>query len=183
MKYPPEVLDAVTVLVAFLKPENTGIFMQGIEIPLSLVDAADEQQRNRFTPAQLMELWNTRRHRNLREVRLLTSSRRRHCAQRLKEFPERSVWEGFMDTINRNSWLLGMSPGKDHPYWKANFDWFIRPGSVVKYVEGGYSQEFTRPVSRREQYGEDLERRSGGAVAGVEPAAAETEINEDRPEG
>lgn len=180
-QYPPEVLDAAAVVIEYLK--NTAwpcVFTQTVEIPLSLVDAAMEKRNSGLTPMQLMEIWNTMKSPRLAKCSMLTAARRRQCNARLKEFPKRETWVEFIKVLSANRWATGQRPSAGHPNWKANFDFFIKPGSVVKFVEGGFREEYQRPASAREMYGEDLERRSGEAPRENE---GEAEIDEDRPNG
>lgn len=182
-QYPAEVLEAVSVVLEFLAvPTGGAIFLipGGVSIPLSLVDAAAERRRDGLNPAQLMEIWNTQKHKNLRACKILTSSRRRHCSARIKKFPLRKMWEAYLRAVNANAWAVGAQPSASHPNWKATFDWFIREDNVAKFIEGGFKQQYSRPLSARDQYGEDLERRSGDAAA---PVVEDAEVDEDRPNG
>lgn len=178
-QYPPEVLDAVAVVLNYLRPDRTGVFMYGVEIPLSLVDAAMQPQDAGLTPIQLMEIWNTMKSPRLSKCSMLTAARRRQCNARIKEFPKRETWEGFIKVLSANRWATGQRPSAGHPNWKANFDFFIKPGSIVKFVEGGFREEYQRPASAREVYGEDLEKRSGEAPR----EGDEADRDEDRPNG
>lgn len=157
MKYPTEVIEAARVLVEHLG----AVLGVGVTIPPELVEAAITRRKGP-TPADLMNLWNSMRDPRLKPCMLLTALRRRHCAARLKEFPDREDWEAFIQCINKNDWLLGVTPSQEYPDWQANFDWFIRPGSMVKFMEGGYRKNPVPAATARDNYGAELERRDGG---------------------
>ena len=63
--------------------------------------------------------------------------------------------------INKNDWCLGLKPSKDYPDYRVNFDWFIRPENIVKFLEGGFRDEAEpKEESRRDTYGSDLDKRN-----------------------
>jgi hypothetical protein len=113
-------------------------------------------------PEDLMDLWNDQRDLKLAVCMKLTTSRRRACAARLKEFPGKEDWLAFMRCINKSDWMLGNGPANStHATWRASFDWFIKPDSIVKFLEGRYKSRDVPAESARERYGEELDRRSG----------------------
>ena len=158
-KYSKEVIAAARVVIDAIGV-IPGLSTLSIIIPQDLVDAVVADKKPGPRPEDLMGLWNERRDTRLPACAKLTAVRRRHCAARLREFPDRGDWERFIKCINGNDWLLGVAPSKMCPNWKANFDWFIRPASILKFVEGGFEQWAPeRPVSARDAYGDELDRR------------------------
>ena len=171
MKYPADVVEAATALLSFYRETPD----PGLRLPADLVAAAMEPKKGP-TPKDLMDLWNTHRDQRLPECKLLTPARRRHCSARLREFPDLEIWGKFIQCINTNDWALGVAPNKKYPHWKANFDWFIEPDKIVKFLEGGFSKKAVRSVlvghddgganrrnpqnAWRDEYGEELERRN-----------------------
>jgi len=159
MKYPKEVVEAAAVVVGFLQPKAGPDTLLPIEFPAELVSEAAKLMHGP-TPAALMALWNDARDERLAACSKLTTQRRRHAKARLREFPRYEDWQAFMQCINGNEWLLGVTPSAAYPTWKANFDWFIRPGSMVKFMEGGFKQFNAKAVTARDRYADDLERRN-----------------------
>ena len=161
MKYPKEVVEAAAVVIAHLNAPMGLAGLAGVNMPPDLVEEVERLVKSgRPTPADLMGLWNELRDKRLRECTKLTAARRRVATARLREYPEREDWEGFMRCINRNPWCTGERPSPAWPNWKANFDWFIRPGNITKYMEGGFESREEKPMTARDRYAAELERRN-----------------------
>ena len=111
------------------------------------------------SPNKLMDLWNENKDDRLPKCCALTAKRRQICAARLKEFPDKTVWLNFIKAINHNPWALGEAPNLAYPNWKANFDYFIRPGSIVAFLEGRFSSAPAATGTARDEYREGLDRR------------------------
>lgn len=158
MKYAPEVIEAVGVVMEALGALPGAV----VVIPTELATLALERGTGP-QPQDLMDLWNTMRDERLPACVKLNDGRRRQCAARLREFPRREDWEAFIKGINSNNWLLGATPSPGWPNWKANFDWFIRPTNILRFLEGGFRQDFTPPATARESYADELERRNFSA--------------------
>lgn len=151
-KYPKEVLEAARLLIDYLKP--------GMCLPADLI--LEAQAMKKIPAKSLMNIWNNNASRDhLRPCLQLTSARRRICNARLKDIPDLKKWEAFIKMINKNEWCLGIKPSPGYLSWKANFDWFIRPGNIIRFLEGGFEQNIeAKPADSRENYGSDLERRN-----------------------
>lgn len=158
MKYPAEVVEAARVILDFIDKNPS----EGTTLSLELLSAVEVKVNKGPTPADLQALWNDLRDPRLSECIKLNSRRHRTAAARLKEFPERDSWVNFIKVINKNSWLLGLTPSPGWPNWKADFDWFIKPTSIIKFMEGGFREE-NRYKSARDTYGEDLDARNKAA--------------------
>ena len=63
--------------------------------------------------------------------------------------------------FNRDEWALGLRNNPKYPGWKADFDWFIKPASIVRFIEGrfGGKSSAAPAQSARETYSEDIDRR------------------------
>lgn len=75
-------------------------------------------------------------------VQVLTPARKEHLAARMKEkmFTER--YQELLDKIKSSPFLSGRRSSKDHPNWKADFDWIIKnPDNYAKILEGKYHSE------------------------------------------
>jgi hypothetical protein len=93
------------------------------------------------TPDNLVQLWNERHAPALTDCKKLTDKRRKAARARLREFPNRQDWIDFIEAINKNPFLLG----ENKSGWTANFDWLIKPESIVKFIEGRYNTGGTAP--------------------------------------
>lgn len=112
-------------------------------------------------PDDLMRLWNENRNPNLRECIKLNDKRSAACRARLREYPNADDWMKFLAYINTSPWCLGLEKNPKYPNWKANFDFFIKPGSMLNFLEGAYSRKGSAPQEdARERYGSELERRN-----------------------
>jgi hypothetical protein len=166
MNYSKEVIEAARVVIDALvgQPlfmlDGTGCVM----IPGELASAAlalPEAKKEKGPPASvLMDLWNKKADDRLARCLKLTSARRKHAAARLAEFPARGDWERFLDAINHNPWALGVTPSKGYEGWMADFDWFIRPGSILRFLEGKFYGGGSVQKSVRDQHSEDIDNRS-----------------------
>jgi len=106
----------------------------------------------------------------------LTESRRRKLTTRLRDSWWFDNWRTAVEEIGRNPFLQG-SKG-----WKATFEWFLKPDSVRKIVEGDYAQHSTavppmaplpgapRGSGRRDGFRGDFLR----VLVGDEPIATST---------
>lgn len=103
-------------------------------------------------PEALMELWNETKSPVLPDCKKLTDKRRRAARARLREFPDRQDWTRFIQHINSSAWHTG----KNSSGWKANFDWLVKPESIVKFVEGRYN---TKPAAPADVYRGELDDR------------------------
>ena len=178
MEYSLEVVEAARVVLGALSAGTGGdvlipadlvaevqIIERGEIASLSL--AMTKADKKNPTPADLMGLWNSLKDDRLAACIKLTAARRRQCLARLREFPKKEDWVAFMKCINSTDWMLGKGPANSsHAGWRANFDWFTKPDSIVKFLEGRYKQVDV-PVSAREGYGGELDQRN----------------NEERPHG
>ena len=164
-KYPPAVIDAAITLLRHFDAVDRLLASQ-VMLPEDLEAAARKRAAKApaLTPEELVDLWNTKRPPELAAVKCLTAARRKVAGARLKEHPSADVWHGFMAAIAGNGWARGLRPSHACPHWKATFDWFLRPGSVVRYVEGQFTAdlpgETTPKADRREEYADELDKRS-----------------------
>lgn len=103
----------------------------------------EPQTRRVNSPDSLMALWNATVT-VLPKVSTLNQSRRRHAIARLTEYPNCD----FAAVIRR----LDSSPfcrGENQSGWRANFDFFLRPTTIPKTIEGVYDARPVPPVSSR----------------------------------
>lgn len=166
MKYPAEVVEAAVVIARYLYPDtSTDLFANladGIKLPLDLSQMAIVQ-RARPQAEDLKQLWNRMKHPNLPTCRALTNARRGKCNTRLKEYPDLKVWEKFMQFINTSGWMCGEKASGTHAGWKATFDFFIKPHSIVRFMEGSYSGNRAQQQTSddpRERFSDNIDKRN-----------------------
>lgn len=94
-----------------------------------------------LAPKDLVELWNKTAHERLSAVSKLTPSRTKSAKARLTENPDPEYWIQAIQKLNKSDFLLGLVPSRDRAKpWRADFDWFIQPDSIVKLLEGKYDR-------------------------------------------
>ena len=87
-------------------------------------------------------------------LRSLTAKRKRVLAARKRESGWWADWRRALAEIPKSAFLLGDNDRQ----WRANFDWFIRPGSILRFLEQGLWQAEGK-TDNRERYGDELDRR------------------------
>lgn len=140
------VLDTVRSLIDALKPKLTDTEPQKLAAKLRrLADELDPQpepEESTATPTKpsdessssaiVAAEWN-----NLNGVtpcRVVTSKRRTACRLRLKDQFFRDNWRTAMQKVQASDFCRG--GGRDG--WVADLDWFLRPDSVARIMEGKY---------------------------------------------
>lgn len=93
-----------------------------------------------MTTKEVVQRWNALP--NVRKVRLLTIARENKLKLRLKELSVEH-WEEIFEKLKESSFCSG----DNSRGWVANFDWFLRPDTPVKILEGLYDD---RTVSKPE---------------------------------
>jgi hypothetical protein len=86
----------------------------------------------------LFEIWNTHANPGLSRVAGADAKRLEAACARWSENPSREYWQGIMTRLNGSSFLNG----KGSTGWKADFDWLVRPASVLRLSEGKYDDRF-----------------------------------------
>lgn len=86
---------------------------------------------------ELIDAWNaTAADLGLPTVRRVTEKRRRAARARLKEHPLNDA-QAALARIRGSRFLRGGGPRG----WKADIDWFLKPNSITKLIEGSYDDE------------------------------------------
>lgn len=116
----------------------------------------------------LVQLWNDTRPAELPAVAMLTDDRRTAAAIALDEFPERSFWEAAIAELAHSRFLRGLEASKEHPNWKADFDWLFgrnKQGvsNLARLVEGRYRD--TQGAEGRSRMLKDLAEFAAGGHA------------------
>lgn len=69
-----------------------------------------------------------------------SDKRRSALKARLTEAGGLEGWRMALAKIRGSPFLLGRQNGKDHPNWRADFDFIVTPRQFTKLMEGGYDQ-------------------------------------------
>lgn len=78
-----------------------------------------------------MQHWNE--HVPFAQIRTMNSNRRHQFRTRMKDAFFRDNWREAVERIRGSPFLSGESGG-----WKADVDWFLKPNSCAKVIEGKY---------------------------------------------
>jgi len=85
----------------------------------------------------------------------LTPNRKALIKARWHEDKERQSlqwWERFFVYCSQSTFLMGEQEGRDdRPPFMADLEWLVRPGNIVKVLEGKYHREAVRHLSRFER--------------------------------
>jgi len=87
--------------------------------------------------APIFEKWATME--GVPKITTITESRKKLAHARMKEPFFRENWIAGMDAIRQSPFLTG----KNDRGWKADIDWFLRPDSLPKILEGKYETQKT----------------------------------------
>lgn len=92
---------------------------------------------DRVTADEVAEAWNASATAlGLPTVSKLSTARRRKASCRIREHPFED-WAAALAAIRRSRFLQGENPRG----WRANFDWFLRPETISKLLEGQYDDK------------------------------------------
>lgn len=94
----------------------------------------------RFTPTELLSLWNNTAHPNLPRVQMITPKREQSIRVLLRTFPDRDWWARYFMKVNESPFLTGQN-GKS---WRCNFDWVLNKTNMAKITEGNYATDSQR---------------------------------------
>jgi hypothetical protein len=80
----------------------------------------------------VVDEWN--KHQELPRIRLLSDGRKKHLSARMKDTDFVENWLVALDKILQSDFCMG----KNRQSWKADFDWFLKPDTMTKILEGKY---------------------------------------------
>lgn len=132
-------------------PEAAAAF-SALIMDLNAVLAVENAAADGPTPEALMQLWNEMRNPALPECRRLTDRRRKAARARLREFPLFQDWTRFIAYVNESEFMLG----NNNSGWKANFDWLVKPETMLKFIEKRFP---SGPPSREKDPRRELDSR------------------------
>lgn len=90
-------------------------------------------------PSPLMDLWNKFKSESFAAVNGVSPGSQRHknATARWREKPSEEYWTQVILRLNRSRFALGHNEKR----WVANFDFFVRPDSHNKVLEGKYDDD------------------------------------------
>lgn len=97
----------------------------------------EESPKPKDIIAPIFEKWATME--GVPRITTITESRKKLAHARMKEPFFRENWIAGMDAIRQSPFLTG----KNDRGWKADIDWFLRPDSLPKILEGKYETQKT----------------------------------------
>lgn len=114
-----------------------------------IAEADTEAEANTTTSPKdaVVEAWNELG-KPFPKVLNVSPDRARELSARLKDKWWTENYREALDFIRNSKFCRGEVPGKEgKPPWIADFDWFIRPGSVAKALEGKYKNQKEKACS------------------------------------
>lgn len=103
----------------------------------TVTDTKKEERSRPPSPKRLLEAWNAHIV-SLPKCEAESEDRLRAARARLREHPDLDWWAGVVARIEASDFLTGRTPGRDHQHWRADVDWFLKPGKAEKVLEGKY---------------------------------------------
>lgn len=96
-------------------------------------DLPQAHSRNQKTPSpnDLAQIWNDNRG-TLPKVLKVTGDREKKARVRLREEPDLDNWKDAITKLSKWEW----GTGHNDSGWMADFDYLLRPGTMVKAAEG-----------------------------------------------
>lgn len=91
-------------------------------------------------PEALLSLWNDGAPEGIQKAAALNNKRTTHCLARLAEHPMEKLAEAVA-RVRASSFCLGLNDRG----WRANFDWFLRPSTLMYINEGRYDDRKPGP--------------------------------------
>lgn len=85
------------------------------------------------TPEDLKTTWNQTREPGPK-VDVVTHDRAERYARALKAKPDLAEWALVIRWLNVQPWANAPGHG-DHPNWRADLDWLVKPGKLQKWLE------------------------------------------------
>jgi hypothetical protein len=70
-----------------------------------------------------------------------TETRKKTLRTRMKEKHFKENWQAALEKVKESSFCNG----RNERLWKANVEWFLKPDTVAKILEGKYDFEFQQP--------------------------------------
>lgn len=113
-------------------------------LSLSLSPSLKKKSCQKAPPSQpiLATIWNANCG-NLPSVRGIAGTRKQMADARWAEVPDESYWKSIVERIAASHFCQGKKndPDSRHSTWRANFQFFVRPDTHHKVMEGQYDNK------------------------------------------
>lgn len=96
-------------------------------------DTCPSESTKPLPEQELFEAWNAVK--GFRPCRTITEKRRAALRQRLRDQDWAATWREAVARASRSAFCRGEVTGKE---WRADLDWFLKPDTVTKIMEGKY---------------------------------------------
>jgi hypothetical protein len=137
----------------YVAREVTSTDLYATQQDMTLQDKTEQDTQISFEASDLVKLWNGTC-KSLSKVDRLTDKRKVHSTQRIKDNPDPSYWMQVAERIEASDFCRNAAPSSKG--WKADFDWFIKPDTHIRVMEGKYDN---RDGSKGLTLGERLAKR------------------------
>ena len=126
----------------------------------------NEESEKPIEPLDLCKLWNAAVESlpNMPKANGVGGNRANAAKARIAEHPKRSWWRGYFARIMASDFLSGRKPGKDHPGWRATFDWALSPSNLAKVESGNFDNRSALVDSKLEGSVKFLNTMLGGSA-------------------
>lgn len=139
-----------------------GLQEHGIQMPDPNKNTLPSEAEGRESPAAFLAAWNSTPH--VKPAKVLSAGRLKHLQARLRD-PD---WQAHYPAALAKIPLSRFLRGENDRGWVATMDWFLRPDSVTKVLEGVYddhprgSTGKPAPFSGIREWLENIQRESHG---------------------
>jgi hypothetical protein len=166
-------IDNIAALVVALKPQLEADTSQTLAAQLRRwADEIDppEEQTTATPAAAVASEWNMVP--NVSRCSVVTKKRQQTVRARMQDEFWRTNWREAMQKVSRSSFCAGTNDRG----WKANLDWFLRPDTVPKLMEGQFDDQGTGNAGKdvwrvpASNYVPEVEDRTQGGGTGGEAA-------------
>lgn len=121
-------------------------------------DQEKDQEKEKEKEPDLIAIWNGCAGPVFPHIHKLTESRRRSWRSRWAEKPDEEYWRSVIARMRKSPFCCG-----ETSTWKANVDFFLRPDTAIKVMEGAYD---AKPGSNAKQPRSITEMIAAGEVEG-----------------
>ncbi len=110
----------------------------------------EKEQEQESGGRSLLHLWNEVVT-NLPKCEAFSPDRLRHAKARSGEQPDLRWWRQVFERMDVSDFLTGRKPSRDHPNWRADIDFALKPGNAGKVMEGKYDNRGPKRVAERSE--------------------------------
>jgi hypothetical protein len=110
-----------------------------LTLSLTLKNKEERVETTKKSSPPLFELWNQNCG-ALPKAISCSGRREKHAVARWREYPDREYWLKVIQTLTVSEFCLGVN----NRGWRADFDFFIKPGASVSIMEGKYDNARSR---------------------------------------